>query len=68
MALYSKNEEMTEIECEENISVSVPAASVFCPVCGTENQFGVKFCGECGARLEGKTWCLINSPASTVGN
>ena len=31
---------------------SIPAMNI-CPDCGTENRPGVKFCGECGKRLEG---------------
>lgn len=40
------------LEPEEAAELVAPAPSV-CPSCGTANRPGVKFCGECGARLEG---------------
>ena len=41
-----------EPEGEETPEPETPAPPV-CPTCGTANRPGVKFCGECGARLEG---------------
>ena len=37
---------------EEVLEPAVPTPTV-CSSCGTVNRPGVKFCGECGARLEG---------------
>lgn len=37
---------------EPDESAAPTAAALICPACGTVNRPGVKFCGECGARLE----------------
>ena len=41
-----------DLEPEEVPAPSIPAMNL-CPGCGTETRPGVKFCGECGKRLEG---------------
>ena len=45
-------EEKPNPEPEEAPEATAPAPLI-CPACGTVNRPGVKFCGECGARLEG---------------
>lgn len=43
-----------EMPLSEELVVEVPTpVPSICPACGTKNRPGVKFCGECGARLEG---------------
>lgn len=59
-----KAEEAARLAAEAEAAQAQPAArpaGAVCPVCGHENAQGMKFCGECGARLvtPGKTVCPV---------
>lgn len=54
MAIDESSMEVQKIKDEQGITEEEPAealAKVMCPVCGSENIEGTKFCGECGAKL-----------------
>lgn len=59
-----KAEEAARLAAEAEAAQAQPAArpaGAVCPICGHENAQGMKFCGECGARLvtPGKTVCPV---------
>lgn len=39
----------------ENITYKGRGREMFCPKCGNGLPDGVKFCGKCGTRIEGKS-------------